>query len=69
MAPKTLCDATCEIMVAQQSTRLSTVKYAALQQQGVCPSTTEDLYTKLAMKLSDIQHDQSKSLPHIHKDY
>lgn len=45
----------CEIMVAQQSTRLSGVKYAALQQQGICPSTTEDLYTKLAMKLSDIQ--------------
>lgn len=31
-ASKTLSEATCEITVAQQSTRLSRAKYAALQQ-------------------------------------
>lgn len=55
MAPKTLCEATCEIMVAQQSTRLSRAKNTALQQLDICPSTREGPDTKLSMKLSDIQ--------------
>lgn len=52
---KTLCEATCKITVAQKSTRLSRAKYTALQQQHICPSTTEEPYTKLSMKLSDVQ--------------
>lgn len=55
MAPKTLCETTCEITVAQQSTELSRAKYAALQQRNICPSTREEPYTKLSMKHTDIQ--------------
>lgn len=51
MAPKTLCEATSEIKMAQQSTGLSRPKYTALQQQDVCPSTTDEPYTKLSVKV------------------